>query len=122
MDDDPPILPHEFEKRFYACYDPTTLHKLNPWHKCRGACRTHGAVDRLPKRSTALDEDVDDREEFWGLYAREIPSVLAFVLWNLALFILGPLIFGIVWLVKHPGDLQNASVPMTISTTLLGIW
>jgi len=77
-------------------------------------------VALIPKRITALSGA--KREIFYGLYAREMPSVLAFCCYNLLVFIVPGLVFSIVWLKKHPDDLQNAYMPMTIGGTLMSGW
>ena len=116
---DPPITPHEFNKRFYSCRQASSWHKWNPLHSCRKPCRSDQAVSRIPKRTTALEVNGDAREIFYGLYARERPSVLAFCLWNLIVFILPGLIFSIIWLKKHPGDVQDAYTPLAICVSLM---
>jgi len=76
----------------------------------------------MPKRRTPLEPGGDQREVFYGLYARERPSVVAFCVYNLLVFIVPGLVFSIVWLKRHPDDLQNAYTPMAIGGTLMSCW
>lgn len=43
------------------------------------------------------------------------------MLWGFVGFVLLPLIFGIIWLQHFPHDLQDASVPLSISLTFMTI-
>lgn len=60
----PAVTPHEFNKRFNACYEPTNWHRLRLPHTCRPACNTAKAVKRMPKRIEPLEEHGDEREDF----------------------------------------------------------
>lgn len=63
-------------------------------------------------------------EQFWGIMAREQRSALKVVLYML-LSLTPTIWFTFMWLFSwgHEGDLQNATVPVTISiATLSMIW
>jgi len=69
----------------------------------------------------ALELDIDKREYFWGILAREQRAFA----WVLAYFILcnGPgMIFFFLWLfdLHHATDLSNAIVPLSLSLFLTG--
>jgi hypothetical protein len=116
----PPIAKEEFYHRFYTCYRPRPL--LHWFHKCRKICKSREALNLLPKRTYFLEEGGDTREEFWGIYAQERPCFLTFSIYN-CLCIVPSLAFLFLWLFSwgHAGDLQNASVPLSISATTLSI-
>jgi hypothetical protein len=74
MDDIPPIIEPEFEKRLYACHKPQPL--LHLYHNCqRPKAHPSDILKFLPKKRTELEEAGDKREDFWGMYAREIISL-----------------------------------------------
>lgn len=117
----PPIHPHEFETRFYSCYGGGQRHKHIFFACSSNTCRPDDdGLERIPKRTKPLAVGIPKRGHFWGLHARENISFLMVALYNLLLLIL-PFIFWICWLFvwKHPGDLQNASVPAAVVAALL---
>ena len=118
----PPIGPHEFYDRFHACYNPRpAFHFL---HKCVSFNRrTRDLLQLFPKCNSDLAEDSDKREPFWGIVAREQPSIFRLLLYNFACA--SPcLIFFFMWLFSwgHRGDLQNASVPFSVMLAALSIF
>lgn len=118
----PPIGPHEFYDRFHACYNPRSafhfLHKCTSFNK-----RTRDLLQLFPKSNYDLVEDSDRREPFWGIVARERPSIVRLLLYNLACASLC-LTFFFMWLFSwgHGGDLQNASVPLSVMLAALSIF
>ncbi|KAH6714471.1 hypothetical protein BKA61DRAFT_482078, partial [Leptodontidium sp. MPI-SDFR-AT-0119] len=118
----PPIGPHEFYDRFHACYNPRSafhfLHKCASFNK-----RTRDLLQLFPKSNSDLVEDSDKREPFWGIVARERPSIARLLLYNLACA-LPCLIFFFMWLFSwgHGGDLQNASVPLSVMLAALSVF
>lgn len=119
MDPDPPITKHEFNKRYYnICDNPSTWHR----HKCLRYCTTGGhALALLPKRLHPLERGYDKREVFWGIFAQERRAFI----WVLAYFLLllaFSIVFFFLWLtvMGHSGDLQGASVPITLVIGLFG--
>jgi hypothetical protein len=117
----PPIDIHEFNRRFNACYRPRAhLHWL---HKCKPSCTSRQVLALFPQRDSKLEEGGDEREEFWGIYARERHSFFRVAIYNI-LCILPCVVFFFTWLFGwgHSGDLQNASIPIGITLTALNIF
>ena len=119
----PPIKPEEFKCRFYACYRGGNKHH-HFFPKCRRPCRDkQDALNRIPKRDRDVIEDGDNREIFWGLVAVEQISFFMVAMYHSV--ILAPcLTFWMIWLFAwhHPGDLQNASVPLLAVLPLLSLF
>lgn len=122
MEPDPPITKHEFHKRFYnTCSRPSSWHL--PWHRCLRFCtRGDHALAVIPKRLSPLEKGYDKREEFWSIFAQERRSFF----WVFCYFLVAispSLAFFFLWLfpLNHGGDLQNASVPATLTIALLSI-
>lgn len=123
----PPIRPHEFKKRYYWCYGrciPALFGVPNPFHKCKKRCYScPDAVNLVPKRTLPLETSGDAREEFWGLYAREVISAKRVAVYMLFILV-APFVFWLLWLFNwgHSGDLQNASVPFLCTLGLSGLF
>lgn len=118
----PPISPHEFKRRFYTCYKRGLTCRF--LHRCKKPCRTsREAVERIPKKLRPLEEGGAHRENFWGILAIEKISALAVAIYH-ALILTGPFAFWFLWLFKwgHPGDLQNASIPVAVVIGLLSLF
>lgn len=82
---------------------------------CTG--NTSMTLDVLPKKTNG--KIGPDDEYGWGLRACEALSFFRILI----LFLIiqaGPIAFFIYWLRKHPGDLQNASVPLFLAFALMG--
>lgn len=79
------------------------------------------ALKRIPKRIYEVETKTDEREFVWGLQAQHVVSFLR-VLFYHCLILSGPLGFWAWWLVKHPGDLQSAAVPVTSILGLLSLF
>jgi hypothetical protein len=81
------------------------------------------SLDRVPKRNRRLVEDGTDRTTFWGLLAIEALCFWKVLLYHV-LFLLFPFVFWVLWLtvMKHPADLQNASVPVVSAVGFLSIF
>lgn len=130
MRDMPPISEHEFYKRFYSSSPPRPLH----WHvlhskttrKCtqfkrRGHCRE--IIELLPKKLSLLDEGGDQREFFWGMFAREVVCLRWVFFYNVICML--PLVwFFFMWIFRwgHASDLQDASVPVTMVLGMLSVF
>jgi hypothetical protein len=122
MSDMPPISAHEFYRRFYFyCQPRSLLH----WHiRCRqirGHCRE--VLDLLPKKVSELEESGDQRETFWGIYAREIVC-LRWVLFYNSLCILPLVWFFFMWTFKwgRNHDLQGAAIPISVMLSMLSVF
>ncbi|KAL6165452.1 hypothetical protein ACJQWK_08678 [Exserohilum turcicum] len=122
MDPMPPITPHQFYHRFHACYDPRPYFHF--YHKCRSFNKfTRDHLRMIPKRELTIVEGSDKQEAFWGIFARERPSILRLLLYNFACA-LPCIIFFFMWLFSwgHSGDLQTASVPISVMLALLSVF
>lgn len=115
-----PIAEAEFRERFYT-YCEDCCHS---WHQEQMRRWLPGKFDSeatkaLPKRKVPLEMQDGKREFFWGLLVRERRSG-ALVLAYVCLFNVPGLVFFFLWLFRwgHGGDLQNASVPPTVSLSL----
>jgi hypothetical protein len=120
----PPIDPHEFETRFYSCYRGGQRHKHIFFSCNKKFCRPDDdGIERIPKRTKALATGIPKRGYFWGLNARENISFVMVAIYNFLLLVM-PFAFWICWLSvwKHPGDLQNASVPTAVVAALMPLF
>lgn len=77
----------------------------------------------LPKKKTELEEGGDNREIFWGVYAREMPSFRMVVIYNV-ICILPLLVFFFLWLfpLGHGAELESAAVPLSIMLGMLSLF
>lgn len=126
-----PVARHIFNHLFNVCYsDQGLAHKLHYAFiapSCIIKSVSGGLLDKMPKRDRLVDEEAEfsedqDVEVFWGLVAREQRSALRVAIYML--LGLGPsLWFMFQWLFGwgHDGDLQDATVPLMFSATMLGI-
>lgn len=126
-----PVSRHMFNHLFNACYsDQGLAHKLHCAFitpSCIIKSIPGKLLDGMPKRDRLVDEEAEfsedqDVEVFWGLVAREQRSALRVVIYML--LGLGPsLWFMFQWMFGwgHEGDLQDATVPLMFSATMLGI-
>jgi hypothetical protein len=74
MENIPPVSEHEFRKRFYACHQPKTF--LHWYHKCvKLGLQSTDLLQLPPPQKTEFEEGYDKREDFWGIYTREIISL-----------------------------------------------
>ncbi|TQN64274.1 hypothetical protein CSHISOI_11154, partial [Colletotrichum shisoi] len=76
----PPVTPHEFYRRFHACYDRTSALHFHP--HCRKLSGHSGDIlDKFPKKRSEL-EGGDARVVFWGIYARERIAMVRVLCYN----------------------------------------
>jgi hypothetical protein len=126
----PPISEHEFYKRFYFA-NPLNIFHQHPFHrksnskfnKAKRKDHCCEILELLPKKLSQLDESSEQREFFWGIYAREVVC-LRWVLFYNVLCILPFVWFLFMWIFPwgHASDLQDASVPITIMIGMLSIF
>ncbi|GKT97673.1 nucleoside phosphorylase domain protein [Colletotrichum tofieldiae] len=118
----PPVTPHEFYRRFYACRHARPA--LHFYHQCRplGGGHSRDLLDLFPKKRSELEEGGDDRSVFWGIYAREAVSTRWVICYNLACAL--PLLaFFFMWVLRQGADeIQNASVPISIMLAMLSMF
>lgn len=125
VQDDPPIADGDFHDFYHFLYEGEDfIHSASTNLRREEICNILSgqtlALERLPKRRECLKWRDGTWDKFWGLYAVEAPSFSRVLMY--ALLCLVPwIIFFFLWLFrwKHASDLQNASVPLTISITLL---
>lgn len=116
--DGQPITPHEFEIALSFCNDSC---KLSFLHDCIEPPIGCLATQRIPKRKGPLHLNVDVVEEAWGIQAQYAISFVHVVLYHV-LILSATLSFWAWWQSRYPGDLQNASVPLTIAPVLLSLF
>ncbi|KAK3991124.1 heterokaryon incompatibility protein-domain-containing protein [Cladorrhinum sp. PSN332] len=122
---EPPITPEEFKDLFqHACQRQTRKWAdLLPLYQHFSSDNQVAAdtVDRIPQRRYNFNERVNTREEFWGIYIRERRSAfmtLLYIVLSLSPFV-GFCALYLVGIVQ--ADLQNATAPLALSLTCLGL-
>lgn len=125
-----PVTKHMFNDYFYSCYDSHNL-KHSFLHKFLSSCDVietlpQDLLGSMPKRDreVIVGAKFSKVEHFWGIVAREQRSALRVVAYML-LSLTPTIWFTFMWLFSwgHEGDLQNATVPVTISiATLSMVW
>lgn len=114
----PHIDRHRFELALSACYDRCVFSSC---HDCIEPPDGTYFLDHTPKRNIPLEMNKDGEELFWGLYARHTIS-LVYVFFYHFLIVVGTFGFWAWWLSKHPDDLQNAAVPLTMVSVFLSLF
>lgn len=77
--------------------------------------------DMLPTR---LKGSIAPRSRAFGMHIEERYSILAIFIPALIVVVVtlgATLCFIPYWLKEHPGDLQNAAIPITVAFTVVGI-
>lgn len=115
----PHIHPHEFEMALLPHCKESCL--LSSFHDCIELRTGTTILRRIPKRKQPLQLKVNDPEEAWGLNAHYTPHFLRVFLYH-CLVLAGTFAFWTWWLVIHPNDLQNASVPFTSAATIIALF
>lgn len=116
-----PISKEQFQDHYYLDHCPT----LYDWRRYQFSYRGHFnkvnrvALDAVPKRLVQIDMDDGLDEHFFGLYAKEERSFFRVAIYACLCNVPG-VIFFFLWLFQwgHGSDLQNASVPLTLSLSL----
>jgi hypothetical protein len=116
-----PISKEQFQDHYYLDHCPC----LYDWKRYQLSYRGHFskanrvALDAVPKRLVRINMDDGVDEHFYGLYAKEERSFLRVAIYALLCNLPG-VIFFFLWLFQwqHASDLQNASVPLTLSLSL----
>ncbi len=122
MDAIPPVSEHEFYKRFYACHEPRPA--MHFYHKCKKlGAHSHDLLSCFPKKKSELEESGDEREVFWGIYAREIIS-LRWVLFYNSVCVAPLVVFFFLWIfpMGFVNDLQNAAIPVSMMVAMLSLF
>lgn len=122
----PPIPRHEFEMHLNACDQPCRWSWFY-FHECMPQLNTSSSITSIPKKHdrfniTAASSSNSPTDAFaWGLEARHSISALYLVIYHV-LIVAGPFAFWAWWMTEYPGDLQNASVPVTVVLGLLSLF
>jgi hypothetical protein len=114
----PPISPHEFELAFRPCNSKCLL---SAFHDCIEALSGNFAIERIPKRKSALEIKIGSIEFAWGIQAQHTISLVWLVAYHLMIFA-GTFGFWGWWQVTHPNDLQNAAVPLSTVAIFLSLF
>lgn len=124
-----PITRHMFRHYFYGCYDSGTIsHRFHTCLPLVPSCRIRNPASELldcfPKRDrqVAATAQSDKVEVCYGLVARECRSFFRVVVY-LCLIMASTFWFVFAWLFQwgHGGDLQNATVPMTLILAVVSV-
>lgn len=124
----PPLVdPREYKFLLSEC-SQDCLWRILPWHECINFRRRSTYLKRIPKIKNGLTEGPQDVSSKTGestAFGIEADYVLCFEILAVyhLLLILPSFIFWAYWMAKHPGDLQNASVPsMTVFALITVLW
>jgi hypothetical protein len=79
------------------------------------------AIERIPKRKSALEIKIGSLEFAWGVQTQHTISLMGLVVYHL-LILAGTFGFWGWWIWMHPGDLQNAAVPLSTVAVLLSLF
>src|SRR5579871_716724 len=112
----PPISPHLFHALFYTCFSPCN------WpiaHDCLAPPSGDEILHRIPKRNRCFKND--QTSPIWGLETVFAVS-FAYVFVYHCVMVAGPFAFFGWWLIAHPYDLQNASIPVTVVLGALSLF
>ncbi|KAI0865905.1 hypothetical protein F4860DRAFT_460710 [Xylaria cubensis] len=120
---EPPISPEEFKDIFqYVSRRQQPRWAVLPLHNTDDDDLATDTVSRIPQRFWNFNKRANQRENFWGIYVRERRSALMmglYIVLSLAPFIGFCFLysFGII-----TGDVQNATTPLALSLTALGLF
>ena len=124
---DSAILEKVFATNFYGC-KPACMKAhfdiLCILHECYGRnhCGHHRVLQCLPRRRRKWEIGRDtETDEAWGLNAVFGLSFFTVLIYHLLIFT-APLGFWSFWIARHPGDWQNASVPLFAAAVLLNLF
>ena len=104
----PPVPQDAFDALVYTC-KPSCAWILP--HDCFNPSSSAAYIERVPKRER--DFMNDHGSPIWGFAAVYSVCWLRVALYHV-IMVFGPLVFWLCWLKVHPGDWQNAAVPITV--------
>ncbi|KAI4637814.1 hypothetical protein J4E83_000632 [Alternaria metachromatica] len=119
----PMISPKTFAVCLKACDMNCKWPWLNPWHDCVSLpCRSY-RLGCIPKKKSEFDIQSNDAIAVaWGLEADHAISFAFMAVYHLVP-LLAAFVFWIYWLIKFPGDWQNAAVPvLTVLAIFAVLW
>lgn len=118
------ICEHVFYKRFYGRSKPCKKHgllfsRLRCTRSCRKSIPGVSILERIPKRIYGVEDNLDE-EILWGLAAVLKPTFFRVTVYSMLIFT-PSIVFWFMWLFSwgHAGDLQNASIPLITTITVL---
>nr|RBQ90555.1 hypothetical protein FVER53263_07864 [Fusarium verticillioides] len=114
----PPVHPHIFEAAFNSCTGGK-CRNLSPFHNCYEFEETT-YIKRIPKKKTPLSPGSIDIP-IWGLEARHCISCFHVIVYHL-LILIPPFVLWGWWMIRHPDDIQSASVPMTVVLAMISMF
>ncbi|KAH7080625.1 hypothetical protein BKA63DRAFT_563300 [Paraphoma chrysanthemicola] len=119
----PMITPKTFAVCLKACDSKCRWRLLNPWHDCIRLPPQTYRLRSIPKKKSQFDVHSDDVGLVaWGLEADYAISFVYVAVYHLVP-LLGAFSFWIYWLIRYPGDWQNAAVPvLTVLALFAVIW
>jgi hypothetical protein len=113
----PPLSPHLFDALFDSC--PVPCSRIFFPHDCISPPTGAVNLNRIPKRTKAFEND--HTSPIWGL--RTVFAVsFAWVAAYHFIMVVAPFVFFGMWLRAHPGDYQNAAVPITVILGALSLF
>jgi hypothetical protein len=120
----PLIDPKLFAACLESCDEDCMWSVLGSWlHDCFQLPPLGGRLRCIPKKKSdfAVNTAPDDDDVAWGIEADYSMSFLIIAIYHLILLLAG-FGFWIYWLVYHPGDWQNASVPTLTTMGLMAVF
>ncbi|CZR58307.1 uncharacterized protein PAC_08199 [Phialocephala subalpina] len=116
--ENPPISRHEFELAFAVCPNRCRLANI---HDCVEPADGTFAIERIPKRRGPLEIRESSIERAWGIQAQNDISAIGVVTYHF-LAIAATIGFMGWWIHGHAGDLQTATVPLSIAISLIALF
>jgi hypothetical protein len=119
----PMIPPKTFAVCLGVCNVECRRSLLNPWHDCVSLPRRSYRLRCIPKKKSEFDIQSDDVDAVaWGLEADYAISFAFMAVYHLVP-LLAALGFWVYWLIRFPGDWQNAAVPvLTVLALFAVLW
>ncbi|KAF5526347.1 hypothetical protein CGCA056_v002912 [Colletotrichum aenigma] len=120
---EPPVSPEEFSHIYQFTTKSGSVGSswTLPFYSCVESLSAD-TVGCIPQRYYYLDEKSNRKEDFWGLYIQERRSALM-TSFCIVLCLSPFIIFCILYLLGIiQGDVQNATTPLALTLTLLGLF
>ena len=119
----PPVIdPNVLHFLLSECDEVCLWRFLNPWHRCIRLGEHLSYLSKIPKKTDGFSMLDETGEKIaFGIEAGYKVSLGRLAIYHLIL-ILAPVGFWAWWMVKHPGDWQNATVPLLAATALIVVF
>jgi hypothetical protein len=118
--DNPPVSRHEFSVNLRSC---DSLCNWPSFHDCMPPPTGVLTIECIPKKNMIFDIKSESHAELyaWGLEAKHVVSFASLIIYHSV--VLGCTFgFWAWWQIRHPDDLQNAAVPITIFLALISLF